>query len=223
MTPRHISPHSSPHFSRRGIARAAISLPALGLGLAGLALLPSTWALPGLHPTPAQTEGPFYPVELPRDADFDLLRNGDLVYRNGHPAWVQGTVVDLDGRPVRGAQVEIWQCDEDGHYHHPRDRGEAAAAFQGFGKTMVDAKGQYRFHTIRPAPYSGRTPHIHFKVRLGQRELLTTQLYVADEPRNARDFLWRNMGGDEDRAAVTRAFTPGPDGFTADFPIVVAA
>jgi protocatechuate 3,4-dioxygenase beta subunit len=86
----------------------------------------------------------------------------------------------------------------------------------------VAADGRYRFRTIRPVPYSGRTPHIHVKVRLGARELLTTQVYVADEPANQRDFLWRRLTAEE-RAALTVAFAPGKDGLTASFPIVIAA
>ena len=86
----------------------------------------------------------------------------------------------------------------------------------------MGADGRYRFHTIRPAPYTGRTPHIHVKVRLGTRELLTTQLYVAGEPRNERDFLWRNLEP-QDRQALTVPFQPGSDGLRASFPIVLAA
>lgn len=174
------------------------------------------------RPTPPQTEGPFYPVALPTDTDFDLLRNGGLAYGRGQPAWLEGSVTDLAGRPVAGAQVEIWQCDETGHYHHPGDGGRADPAFQGFGRVSVDAAGRYRFRTIRPAPYSGRTPHIHVKVRLGRRELLTTQLYVAGEPRNERDFLWRRLDARQ-RQALTVPFERTSDGLRAAFPIVVAA
>jgi protocatechuate 3,4-dioxygenase beta subunit len=116
--------------------------------------------------------------------------------------------------------VEIWQCDEAGNYHHPGNRGEAAREFQGFGRVQVDAQGHYRFRTIRPVAYSSRTPHIHVKVKLAQRELLTTQLYVAGDPGNARDFLWRNLGA-EQQAALTRPFTAAADGLRAEFPIVV--
>lgn len=195
---------------------------------AALAAFPMVWTglgaqpAPVRRPTPAQSEGPFYPVNLPKDSDFDLLRNGTLNYGRGQPAWVEGSVTDVAGKPVAGAQVEIWQCDETGHYHHPGDGGKADAAFQGFGRVTVGADGQYRFRTIRPAPYSGRTPHIHVKVKLGSRELLTTQLYVAGEPRNERDGLWRRLGVDE-RAAVTVPFQPGGEGLRASFPIVVAA
>lgn len=194
------------------------------------ALIASPWVWPALQAqplgaralTPAQAEGPFYPLSLPQDSDGDLLRNGTQTYRLGQPAWLEGQVSDAEGRPLRGAQVEIWQCDQAGHYHHPGDGGRADPAFQGFGRVSVDAEGRYRFRTLRPAPYSGRTPHIHLKVRLGPRELLTTQVYVAGEPGNARDALWRRLD-EAGRAALTVPFTPGVDGFRALFPIVVAA
>lgn len=194
---------------------------------AAIAAFPVVWTspraqpAPAQRPTPAQTEGPFYPVRLPADSDFDLLRNGNLNYGRGQPAWVGGSVTDLEGKPVAGAQVEIWQCDDTGHYHHPGDGGKADPAFQGFGRVRVGADGRYRFHTIRPVPYSGRTPHIHVKVRLGSRELLTTQLYVAGEPRNERDFLWRRLDP-RARADLTVPFRPAADGLEAAFPIVVA-
>jgi protocatechuate 3,4-dioxygenase, beta subunit len=175
-----------------------------------------------LRPTPSQTEGPFYPVALPADTDFDLLRNGQARYMRGQPAWVEGTVVDLSGMPISGAVVEIWQCDHAGHYHHPGDGGRADPAFQGFGRVSVGRDGRYRFRTLKPVPYSGRTPHIHVKVRLARMELLTTQLYVASEAANERDFLWRRLNA-QDREALTVPFTPGTDGVRAVFPIVVTA
>jgi protocatechuate 3,4-dioxygenase beta subunit len=160
-------------------------------------------------------------VALPADSDFDLLRNGGSRYERGQPAWVEGSVSDLQGKPVSGAQVEIWQCDEAGHYHHPGDGARADPAFQGFGRVTVAADGRYRFRTIRPVAYSGRTPHIHVKVRLGARELLTTQLYVQDDPHNDRDGLWRRLNA-EDRRAVTVPFQPTSEGLRATFPIVLA-
>ena len=207
--------HAPGLLPRRTVAAAFVAAPVLWLGA-------RAQPQPARIATPAQTEGPFYPVKLPADADNDLLRNGALHYRSGQPAWVDGTVSDLDGRPLRGAQVEIWQCDQAGRYHHPGDGGRADAAFQGFGRVAVDDQGRYRFRTIRPVPYSGRTAHIHVKVKLGGRELLTTQLYVAGDPGNARDFLWRNLP-EPARAAVTVPFEPGADGLQARFPIVIAA
>ncbi|MBX3608811.1 MAG: intradiol ring-cleavage dioxygenase [Hydrogenophaga sp.] len=175
-----------------------------------------------LRPTPSQTEGPFYPVEIPADHDADLLRNGQVRYAKGDAVWVEGTVLDLDGRALQGGVVEIWQCDSDGHYHHPGDGGRADPAFQGFGRIAVDREGRYRFRTIRPVAYTGRTPHIHVKVRLDTAELLTTQLYVQGDPGNDRDGIWRRLS-EADRAAVTVPFQRVSDGLRAVFPIVVRA
>ena len=173
--------------------------------------------------TPSQTEGPFYPVALPKDSDFDLLKNGQASYGKGQSAWVSGVVVDVAGKPVAGAQVEIWQCDAAGHYDHPANGGRIDPAFQGFGKVVVGADGGYRFRTIKPVPYSGRTPHIHVKVKLGNQTLLTSQIYVQDDPGNARDSLWRNLRDDDDRKALTVPFTAGSDGLQARIEIVVRA
>jgi protocatechuate 3,4-dioxygenase, beta subunit len=203
----------SKYLSRRTVAAALVALPACWSGVR---------AQPAARrrPTPSQTEGPFYPVALPPDSDADLLRNGNVQYTRGDPVWVEGVVSDLEGKPLAGAQVEIWQCDHAGHYHHPGDGGRADPDFQGFGRVTVGRDGSYRFRTIRPVPYTGRTPHIHVKVRMQRRELLTTQLYVQGEPRNERDFLWRNLGTDRD--LVTVPFRDGPDGARASFPIVIA-
>lgn len=202
------------HFSRRTAAAALVALPFCWTGA-------RAQQAAARRATPRQTEGPFYPVTLPRDADADLLRNGQVNYTHGQPAWVEGVVSDLEGKPVAGAQVEIWQCDHQGRYHHPGDGGRADPDFQGFGRVTVGSDGRYRFRTIKPVPYTGRTPHIHVKVKLARRELLTTQLYVEGEPNNERDFLWRNLGAD--RALVTVPFRAGSDGLQANFPIVVPA
>jgi len=200
---------------RQLLAAALVGMPALWLGA-------RAQPAPARRATPSQSEGPFYPVDFPKDVDYDLLRNGSLTYPVGQAAWLEGTVSDLAGRPVSGALVEIWQCDGAGHYHHAGDGGKADNRFQGFGRVTAGADGSYRFRTIRPVAYGGRTPHIHVKVRLGRRELLTTQLYVANDPGNARDFLWQRMSA-ADREALTTPFVPGTDGMRANFAMVVAA
>ncbi len=177
-----------------------------------------------LRPTPSQSEGPYYPVKLPADADNDLLVNGSRTFAPQLRATVEGVVTDTAGKPVQGAMVEIWQCDQQGHYHHPGDGDRADPAFQGFGRATVDTEGRYRFITMRPAPYSGRTPHIHVKVKREGRELLTTQLYVEGDPGNARDGLWRRLRDADERAALTVPFVARGDGWVnARFPIVVEA
>ncbi|WP_232540270.1 protocatechuate 3,4-dioxygenase [Azohydromonas aeria] len=201
--------------SRRVLmARLAAALAAPVLPAAGR-------AQSGLRPTPAQTEGPFYPVSLGEDTDADLLAHGARRYAQGQPCRVHGTLTDTRGAPLAGATVEIWQCDGQGRYHHPGDGGRADPAFQGFGRVTTGADGGWSFLTIRPVPYPSRTPHIHFKVRdAAGRSLLTTQLYVEGEPANARDGLWRRLS-QADREALTRPFVAGPEGLSCDFPIVV--
>lgn len=163
-----------------------------------------------LSPTPAQTEGPFYPVELPPDTDWDLLRLAGSDHQAlGTVTYVSGRILDRSGRPVPGMRVEIWQCDAKGRYRHPGDaRGPRDDGFQGFGRVVTDADGGYRFRTIRPVPYPGRTPHIHFAVLPPQAPRLVTQMYVAGEPLNERDFVLNKIPDGEARARLIVALEP---------------
>lgn len=182
-----------------------------GLGGTTLAAaLRSAAAQARLQPTPAQTEGPFYPIDFPQDVDNDLLRIADGAPARGDVVHLRGHVRSVSGEPVAGARIEIWQCDHSGIYRHPRDSGVARLDrnFQGYGRTTTDADGSYAFRTIKPVPYSGRTPHIHFAVAAPGRRRLITQMYLAGEPRNERDFLFRNLGAAQ--PLVTVAFQPAP-------------
>src|SRR5690349_394339 len=117
-------------------------------------------------PTPPLTEGPFYPRTLPGDRDGDLTRvAGHAAVAAGTVLDVSGRIVDRSGQPHAGAIVEVWQCDAYGQYHHVGEPdGSGDANFQGYGAVVADADGRYSFRTIRPVPYPGRTPHIHFTV-----------------------------------------------------------
>lgn len=181
----------------------------------------------GLAPTPRQAAGPFYPEQLPPDDDSDLVRvAGQDRLAPGRITDLRGRLLDANGNPLRGLRVEIWQCDASGRYHHPRDpRGPADPRFQGFGRALTDADGRYRFRTIQPVPYPGRTPHIHFAVHTGEERPFTTQLYVAGEPRNSDDFLFNRVPV-ERRGQVVAEFTPfgGPAAeLQAHFDIVLGA
>jgi len=133
---------SSPRFVERHPRRVLLAAAGAAL-IATPALHLRAWAqAPSRRLTPAQTEGPFYPVALPADSDADLLANGALRYTRGQAAWVEGTVSDPDGRPLRGAVVEIWQCDEQGRYHHPGDGDRAGCQAQVRGDVRRDLAQQ---------------------------------------------------------------------------------
>lgn len=202
-------------------------LVATGLALAGA--LATRAAAAQLVATPAQTSGPFYPQRIPLDADADLvIVAGRPAPAAGTVTHVFGRVVTEDGRPMAGVQVEIWQCDAFGRYHHPGEpRGGADANFQGFGRMTVGADAAFRFRTIKPVPYPGRTPHIHFALSGPGMRPLVTQLYVAGEPRNETDFVLNRIRDPEARRSVIVPFTPAPEieagALAARFDIVLGA
>lgn len=185
---------SSPPARRRLVfaTAAALALPALHVR-AGRS--------PGMA---AMTDGPFYPPvtwrsrgPLAGDWDADLTR----VQRAGRERVARGehlglelVVADADGRVIDGAAVEIWQCDAMAQYRHPRvtlQDGTWDDGFQGFGEARSRRDGSLALRTIRPVPYPGRTPHIHVKLRHASFGEFTSQLFVAGDPGNDRDFLWR--------------------------------
>lgn len=186
--------------------------------LRGLAFSTALLTVPGLFAeqlvrTPAQTEGPFYPDHLPLDTDNDLLViNDGLTPAVGQVTYVSGRVLDSRGDPVRGALVEIWQCDANGAYLHSGtgNRDKRDKHFQGFGRFLTGSSGEYLFRTIKPVPYPGRTPHIHYKIKRGGKELLTTQCYIKGHPKNETDAIWKSIKDDRQREAVTVDFAPLP-------------
>lgn len=204
---------------RRLLAAAA------GAGVS--ALLPGG-ALAALVPTPTQSRGPFYPDRLPLDKDNDLVRvQGREGLARGEITDLSGRVLDPNGNPVEGALVEIWQCDANGRYLHRLDRRSVPrdADFQGYGRFNTGGDGAYRFRTIKPVPYPGRAPHIHFAVRAPGREPLVTQMYVEGAPENRRDWLLNAVAEDR-RERLIVAFEPAPDpggaSLAARFDIVLA-
>ena len=151
--------------------RVPEALPDRGLGLA-----PSLDCTSGTRP---QTAGPFYTSSTPRRAD---LREPGA---EGEPLVFEGLVLTPDCRPVPGAVIDIWHSDERGRYDN---RG-----FRYRGHQFTDAAGAFRFLTIRPGRYTGRTPHIHVKLQGRKTRVLTTQVYFPDlEAANARDSIFRN-------------------------------
>jgi protocatechuate 3,4-dioxygenase beta subunit len=194
-----------------------IVLPSRRLFLASTAFGLSMWTARGafadeLVKTPAQTEGPFYPNRLPLDTDNDLLViNENITPAVGEVTHLTGRILDAKGNPVKNAVVEIWQCDAHGVYLHTADSGQKQDKqdknFQGFGRFVTGSTGEYYFRTIKPVPYPGRTPHIHYKIKKGGKHLLTTQLYVKGHPGNEKDGIWRGVRDEKQRDAITVDFT----------------
>jgi protocatechuate 3,4-dioxygenase beta subunit len=160
--------------------------------------------------TPSQTLGPFYPrdaSERPEQTDADLLVfDGDRLLSRGIPLLLAGRVRDGRGAPLASAEVEIWQCDGNAVYHHPAGGAvnERDPNFQGYGRVLTDADGSFRFRTIKPVPYPGRTAHIHLRIAPRGARTLATQLYLPDEPANGRDFLFRQLSRDEQAMLTLR-------------------
>lgn len=164
--------------------------------------------------TPRQTEGPFYPDKLPLDTDNDLLIiNDGITPAIGDITHLSGRLLDAKGDPIRNAVVEIWQVDGKGVYLHSgsNDAAKRDANFQGFGRFLTGSKGEYHFRTIKPVPYPGRTPHIHFAVKMKGREKWTTQCYVKGEAQNDRDGVLRGIKNAGIRESVIVDFAPIKD------------
>ena len=181
-----------------------------------------------LLPTPSMTEGPFYPDKFPLDTDNDLLIiNDKLTPAVGEVTHLTGRILGPNDEPVRNAVVEIWQCDQNGAYLHSgtgndqnRDRN-----FQGYGRFLTDSKGQYYFRTIKPVPYPGRTPHIHFAISQHGRRTLTTQMFINGHPQNLTDGVFRGIPDPLARETVLVDFKPFPSStageLSANFEIVL--
>ena len=187
------------------------------LGAFGLAL----WTTRGvfadeLDQTPPRTEGPFYPDQLPLDTDNDLIIiNDKITPAVGEIAHLSGRVLTTNGSPVSNVTIEIWQCDANEVYLNTRDssskKEQQDKNFQGFGRFTTGTAGEYYFRTIKPVPYPGRpAPHIHFTVKKGNRELLTSQINIAGHPGNKIDGVVNGGITRYDRELLMVDFEPIP-------------
>lgn len=129
------------------------------------------------EPTPPQTAGPFYTPNTPRRNSF--LEPGI----SGTRMIVTGYVLDTACRPIPGAMLDFWHCDDAGVYDN--------VGYKLRGHFFADAAGRYTLETIQPGIYPGRTRHFHVRVQAPNQPVLTTQLYFPDEPLNARDRIFR--------------------------------
>jgi protocatechuate 3,4-dioxygenase, beta subunit len=183
-----------------------------------------------LTATPFVTEGPFYPTAFPKDIDNDLTRiAGQNKTASGTALELGGRILDTRGAPIANAKIEIWQCDASGTYHHVGyNKPGMDEHFQGYGVTTTDVEGRYQFRTIKPVPYPGRTPHIHYIVTpstgTGKNvKALTSQMFIEGEARNERDFLYRSTKDAKERERLMVKLSGSGDALKGTLDVVLRA
>lgn len=161
--------------------------------------------------TPIVELGPYAVMKYRKQADHDIDLTqiaGNTGVAAGQIITVSGKITDKNCNPIRSAVVEIWQANHYGKYHHEYDKSAYPddPNFQGWGQAITNKQGEYKFKTIYPAPYGGRTRHIHFKVSAKNYHELTTQLFFEGEERNKKDPIL-NIFSHEEQQQLTRAVT----------------
>lgn len=173
--------------------------------------------------TPAQIEGPFYPIKNQADKDNDLtVKKGGTRVALGSIVYLAGRVLDPECAPITNALVEIWQACASGRYDHPSDTSgnPLDPDFQYWGRAFTDGEGRYDFKTIEPGKYLAeenwtRPPHIHFKVSRSGFKKLTTQMYFGGNKYNESDLLLNELPEEERRRLIVD-FSPAGAGFEVD-------
>ena len=167
--------------TRRAVMGTALCLAALPRRSFG-ARLAATPACEDAHDTAADltladVEGPYFKPGSPERADF--LQPGF----QGHVTTIEGWVYSSGCRPLPHVLLDLWHADQNGLYDE--------SGYQYRGHMFTDAAGRYRFRTIEPAVYPGRTRHFHLKLQAPGKPILTTQLFFPGEPRNRVDPIFR--------------------------------
>ncbi len=202
--------------NRRNLIKSAM----IGAGVLMASSSPVKAAMKSCGLTPAQTEGPFYPIadQLDKDNDLTFVKN-----RNqralGEVIIISGVVKNDQCQPVAGVLVEIWQACASGKYNHPGDPNPAKLDpnFQYWGRAITNNKGEYIFKTIKPGHYQAtdtwmRPAHIHFKVHRRGFQELTSQLYFSDDKYNANDRILQSLSR-EDQNRVIVDLKPGTQNY----------
>lgn len=144
-----------------------------------------------LRGSTSQTIGPYLRIGLEWMVIEDLAPKGVA----GERLSIEGRVVDGDGKPVNDAAVEIWQANSQGKYASPEDPQDKPqeAGFRGYGRSLTDDEGVFRFRTIKPGRVPGadgklQAPHLIVTVFMrGLLKQLVTRMYFPDDPANAED------------------------------------
>jgi len=148
----------------------------------------------GQTETTANLLGPFWRMNSPR------TENGGSIIRSptpGAPLFVNCVVRDQQGRPIAGAEVDVWHSSPEGLYEQ---QDETQADMNLRGKFMTDAQGRFGFRSVRPAGYpipvdgpvgdllraagrhNMRPAHLHFLIFKDGFKTLISQVYVKGDP-----------------------------------------
>jgi hydroxyquinol 1,2-dioxygenase len=190
--------------------------------------------------TEATVFGPFHVDDAPAaDQGADIAGGAP-----GTPLFVNARVLDLQGRPITDAEVDVWQADAEGLYDVQRP--ELGRTRRARGVLHTDAEGRVRFRSIMPTPYpvptdgpvgqlllaSGRHPwrpaHLHFMIRAAGFETLITHIFRDPDPYLDSDVVF-GVRSSLIGHFVTHDAGPAPDGsmpttpfFTLDQDFVLA-
>jgi protocatechuate 3,4-dioxygenase alpha subunit len=144
-----------------------------------------------LRGSTSQTIGPYLRIGLEWMVIEDLAAQGVA----GERVRIEGRVVDGEGKPVNDAAVEIWQANSHGRYASPEDRQDKPleSQFRGYGRSLTDDSGAFRFKTIKPGRVPGpdgkpQAPHLVVTIFMrGLLKQLVTRMYFPDDAANAAD------------------------------------
>jgi len=172
-----------------------------------------------LVPTPSQTVGPFFAIELTRDEHCRSRVAGPEV--RGERVWVRFRVRDGDGVPVDDAMLEIWQADARGKYNHPDDPqpDEPDPGWTGFVRLATVEDGSCTLETIKPgrlrpdALDAVEAPHLAVAVfARGMLKPLYTRVYFAGDAANDEDPVLRLVPPQRRETLMARPDPTRPEG-----------
>ena len=166
-----------------------------------------------LRGSTSQTIGPYLRIGLEWMVIEELAPKGVA----GDRVSIEGRVIDGDGKPVNDAAVEIWQANSQGKYASPEDPQDkpVEAGFRGYGRSLTDDAGVFRFRTIKPGRVPGpdgklQAPHLAVTVFMrGLLKQLVTRMYFPDEVSNAEDPVLASLPAERRPTLIARKRADG--------------
>jgi protocatechuate 3,4-dioxygenase alpha subunit len=166
-----------------------------------------------LRGSTSQTIGPYLRIGLEWMVIEDLAAQGVA----GERVRIEGRVLDADGKPVNDAALEIWQANSHGKYASPEDKQDRPVeqSFRGYGRSLTDDAGAFRFRTIKPGRVPGpdgkpQAPHLTVTIFMrGLLKQLQTRLYFPDDPANADDPVLKLVPAERRPTLIARKRSDG--------------